>query len=117
MSLGICDRLCELLEHSCTELDLQQAMLSSPGDGEENTLERYVTALANRKHLNDLLALEDKQASTLEQLVTHFMVNIPNPKQNPRLLQLRQEASIKHQKALSTVKRNNNKNYLDCLIQ
>ena len=74
MSLGIYDRLWELLEADCTELDLLLAehTCSGVGTGVGNSYEDYVTALRKRERLKDSLAVEENRATTLEQLVTFF---------------------------------------------
>lgn len=90
MSLGIYDRLWELLERACTELDLQLAHHSTEEGGDGNTYQQYIAALRKRfSHVT-----EDTRATTLEQLATFFSLHIPNEAHRRQLVILRKEASL-----------------------
>ena len=95
MSLGIYDRLWNLLEAACTELDLLLAEHTSAGlgNGVGNTYEDYVTALRKREGLKDSMAKEENRATTLEQLVTFFSLTLQTPSVNQQISVIRQEAS------------------------
>lgn len=94
MSLGIYDRLWELLEAACTELDLLLAEhMSGGGVGVGNTYGDYVIALRKREELKNSLAVEENRATTMEQMVTFFSLTIQTPSGNQQLSTLRQEAS------------------------
>jgi hypothetical protein len=94
MSLGIYDRLWELLEADCTELDLLLAKhTSGAGIGTGTTYDNYVTALRKREGLKDSLAKEENRATSLEQLVTFFSLTLQAPSSNQQLTIIRQEAS------------------------
>ena len=92
MSLGIYDRLWELLEGACTELDLLLASHISVG-GLGNTFDEYVLALRKREKLNDSLTAAEQKVTLLDQLVTYFSLRLPNASQNQQLKHLREAAS------------------------
>ena len=94
MSLGIYDRLWELLERESTKLDLLLAQHTSGGEtGTGETYDRYVAALKKREQLSTSLAHEEQRATLLEQLTTYLSINIPNAAHRNQLVILRQEAS------------------------
>ncbi len=93
MSLGIYDRLWDLLEGACTELDLQLAHHTTEGGGDGNTYQQYIAALRKREQLKSSHATEDTRATTLEQLANFFSLHIPNEAHRRQLVILRKEAS------------------------
>lgn len=92
MSLGIYDRLWELLEKACTELDLLLAEHTSVG-GDGNTYFRYVEALRKKEKLTSTLTTAEQCATLLDQLVSLFSLHVPNAAHQQQLIILRQEAS------------------------
>ncbi len=92
MSLGIYNRLWDLLEGACTELDLLLAEHTSAGVG-AGTYSEYVTALKKRESLKSSLADKENHATNLEQLVTFFSLASQTSSGNQQLSNLRQEAS------------------------
>lgn len=92
MSLGIYDRLWELLEAACTQLDLLLAKHSSVG-GLENSYDKYVAALKEKERLYAALATEEQRVLALDQLVTFLSIQLPNPASNQQLLTIRTAAS------------------------
>lgn len=93
MSLGIYDRLWDLLEGECTVLDLLLAEHTSPGGVGNTTFDQYVAALKKREELASACVMEEQRATLLEQLVTYFSLRIPNAPQSQQLKTLREEAS------------------------
>ena len=98
MSLGIYDRLWELLEGACTELDMLLAKHTSTGGagGLGNSFDEYVAALRKREQLNEKITTCQQRASVLDQLVTCLSLHTPNAAQNPHLKVLREAASKAH---------------------
>ncbi len=99
ISLGIFDRLWELLEDACTEIDLtiikhQQAM-----DG--GTFGVYVKALDDVLQLRRKLRVLGQHAEVIGGLVTYLMLHLPNPANDPILRQARKEASD-HNRVITT---------------
>ena len=94
MSLGIFDRLWELLEGTCNKLDLQLAHHTTEGGKDGNTYQQYIAALKEMEKLKSLHGTEDVRATTLEQLATFFSLHIPNEAHRQQLEILRKEASI-----------------------
>ncbi len=92
MSLGIYDRLWNLLEGACTKLDLLLAEHISEG-GIGSTYEKYVEALKKREQLRASHATQEARATLLEQLVTYFSLNVPNASHNQQLAAFRAQAS------------------------
>jgi hypothetical protein len=92
ISLGIFNRLWELIENACNELDLHLAEFEEGGDF-GNTFDKYASALKKRDALKLTLPQKEQTATTLEQLVTFFSLTLPNPLTNVTLINLRQEAS------------------------
>ncbi len=92
MSLGIYNRLWELLEGAATELDLLLAEHSSVGVG-CGTYGEYVTALRRMEALKRSHEEEENHATNLDQLVTLFSLVPQTSSGNQQLTNLRQEAS------------------------
>lgn len=92
MSLGIYDRLWELLECSCTELDLLLAHHTTVG-GLGTSFDEYIAALKRREEMSASLAAAEQKVTLLDQLVTYFSLNLPNPAHNQQLRLLREAAS------------------------
>ena len=94
ISLGIFDRLWELLEESCTELDLHLAEHDSGGTF-DRTFARYKAALVETSQLKSQLESLKQSVTVLDQLVTFFSLRVPNPSQNTSLQTIRKEAGNK----------------------
>lgn len=92
MSLGIYDRLWELLEGACTGLDLLLAKHVSVG-GLGSSYDEYVAALKKREELSVSLTAAEQRVTMLDQLVTYFSLHLPNPSQNQQLKIIREAAS------------------------
>lgn len=105
ISLGVYDRLWELLEGACTRLDLLLAEHTLEG-GTGNTYERFVAALRKREKLKSSQQTEEQRATTMEQLATFFSLHIPNEAHRRQLVLLRQEAANVRQKLSALVCRN-----------
>ena len=103
ISLGIYDRLWELLEDACNELDLLLAKQSSGMDG--NTFDRYCKALKESAALRLKLRSQQMHAEVLGNHTTFLMFNLPDPSNDPVLLHLRKEESSVLQEISATVKR------------
>lgn len=93
MSLGIYDRLWELLEAACTALDLLLAKHTSAG-ALDNSFAEYVAALTKREELNTKLSAAEGRVTTLDQLVTFFSLHTPNAAHNQQLKALREASSM-----------------------
>ena len=92
ISLGVYDRLWELLEGACSGLDLLLAEHMQEG-GAGNTYIRFVTALRKREQLKATRDTEERRAITMEQLASFFSLHIPNEAHRQQLVLLRQEAT------------------------
>ena len=77
ISLGIFNRLWDLLENACTQLDLELAKESDGMDG--NTFERYGQALHKAAVLREQLKVEQQHLVVVCNLATYLMLNLPNP--------------------------------------
>lgn len=106
MSLGIYDRLWELLEGACTELDMLLAkhMSTSGAGGLGNSFDEYVAALRKREQLSEKIATCQQRASVLDQLVTCLSLHTPKAAQNPHLKVMREAASKAHLEVDAVVK-------------
>lgn len=93
ISLGVYNRLWELLEGACTGLDLLLAEYIQEEGGAGNTYDRFVAALRKREQLKSSRATEEQRATTMEQLATFFSLHIPNEAHRQQLVLLRQEAA------------------------
>lgn len=76
ISLGVYDRLWELLESACTELDLLLAEHASTEGRTGDSFGTYVDALRKRDELKSSLAMEEQKANLLEQLLTYFSLTL-----------------------------------------
>ena len=92
MSLGIYDRLWELLEGSCTELDLLLAQYVTVG-GMDNSFEQYAAALQKKEALTAKLHAAEQRATVTDQLVTFLSLHLSNPDGNPQIRILREASS------------------------
>jgi len=92
MSLGIYDRLWELLEGACTQLDLLLAEHSSVG-GTDNSFQEYVAALKKKEQLEQKLKVAEQRVTAIDQIVTFFSLNSPDPAHNQNLKLLREASS------------------------
>lgn len=92
MSLGIYDRLWELLEGSCTELDLLLAQHVTVG-WLGTSFDQYVAALKRREALSVSLTAAEQKVTLFDQLVTYFSLHLPNPSHNQQLRHIREAAS------------------------
>lgn len=90
ISLGVYERLWDLLESACTELDLLLAEHLS-GGRTGDSFESYVDALRKRDRLKSSMATEEQKANnTLEQLLTFLSLTLPAT--TPSLLIISEEA-------------------------
>lgn len=93
MSLGIYDRLWELLEGGCTELDLLLAKYTTVG-GLGNTFDQYVVALKKREQLEATLHDLEGKVTSLDEQVTFLSLYTSNPMANQLLQALRETTSL-----------------------
>jgi hypothetical protein len=100
--LGIFDRLWDLLEEACTNLDLHLAEHNSGGTF-DNTFSRYITALSEKAHLKEKLKSLTQTITLLDQLITYFSLHLPNPSQCQSLATVQQEAANKRVEAKRVV--------------
>ena len=63
-----------------------------------------VMALRGREQIKAFLQNREERATLLEQLVTYFLVNVPNVLQNQQFLQLRQASSMARHEVITQVK-------------
>ena len=93
MSLGIFNRLFNLLEEECKRLDLEMAAEESGQDIGGITFQRYIAALKHLSSLREQRGVEQHKATLFTQLVTYLSLTLPQPQHCPALQRLRQEAS------------------------
>lgn len=91
ISLGIFDRLWDLLENACTELDLTLAKDREGMEG--NTYECYCQALREAERLKEKLKVEQQHSRVLSELITYLALHLPNPATDPSLRKAIKEAS------------------------
>ena len=94
MSLGIFNRLFNLLEEECKQLDLEMAAKQSGEDLGGSTFQRYVAALKQLSSLKEQHGNEQQRNTLFTQLATYLSLTLPNPQQSPAVQQLRKEASL-----------------------
>lgn len=92
MSLGIYDRLWELLGDGCNKLDLLLAEHSSP-EGRENSFQDYVIALKKKDQFEQDLAIAEQRVAAIDQLVTFLTLHSTDPAQDQGLNILREASS------------------------
>ena len=92
MSLGIFNRLFNLLEEECRLLDLELASRESEGVGGV-TFQEYVQALKHLAHLKDELQAAQQKSTLYAQLSTHFLLTLPGAEQNHIVRQIQEEGS------------------------
>lgn len=95
LSLGIFNRLWELLEHECEELDLTLAYSIGTGSGGGGgTFTHYVDTLRQKSNLE----MEVKNTTT-----TYMCLTLPNAETSDIVRQLRVEAATTHTKIADMV--------------
>jgi hypothetical protein len=92
MTLGIVDRLWELLEGDCTKLDLLLAQHTTVGH-QGDTYGEYVLALQKREHLRSSLGAVEERITALDQLVTYLSLVTPNASVNGQIKIVRDASS------------------------
>lgn len=101
ISLGIFNRLWDLLEGACTKLDLELAKENDGMDG--NTFEQYSQALHKAAVLREQLKVEQQHSVVLGNLTTYMMLNLPNPASDPSLVHAFGEVQSLQQTIQTTV--------------
>ena len=81
LSLGIYNRLYNLLENSCQEFDLQLAA-SSESDIGGGSYQRYSRALKRLTYLEEELQKLDEKAEMFAELMTHLMLTVEDYMEN-----------------------------------
>ena len=96
MSLGIFNRLFNLLERACQDLDLEMAARAA-GEG--------IGGPTYQQHVKDLARVKEQQESAQQratlygQLATHSLLSMPGSGQSPLVRQIEQEASAAKKEA------------------
>ena len=101
MSLGIYDRLWQLLQGACNSLDLLLAKYSCVGT-DNSSFQEYIVALRKREKLEHDLATADKRVSAVDQLVSFCTIHCPDAENDPGLKVIR-EASPRSLLAVAAV--------------
>lgn len=95
LSLGIFDRLWNLLEQACTELDLHLASITTTeenGNSDSRTFDRYAASLRRLSELKNRLDAEKQTTTLLDQLTTFFSITLVDASTNSSLQRLRSQA-------------------------
>lgn len=104
LSLGIFNRLWELLEHECEELDLTLAYSIGTGSGGGGgTFTHYVDTLRQKSNLEMEVKNKNDHATLVDQLTTYMCLTLPNAETSDIVRQLRVEAATTHTKIADMV--------------
>ena len=99
MSLGIFNRLFNLLERACQDLDLEMAARAA-GEGIGGpTYQQHVKALGDLARVKEQQESAQQRATLYGQLATHFLLSMPGSGQSPLVRQIEQEASAAKKEA------------------
>jgi hypothetical protein len=102
ISLGIFDRLWELLEDACNELDITIIKHEhQTTTGEDFGV--YITALNNAQQLREKIKIQHQHAAVLGDLVTYLMLHLPNAASDPILKQAQREVTDHNRTITTTV--------------
>lgn len=93
MSLGIFNRLFNLLELACQDLDIEMAIHASGGGIGGPSYQQHVQALIEMSELKEKRELAQQKATLYTQLATHFILSMPGSERSPLLQQIQREAS------------------------
>ena len=95
LSLGIFNRLRNLLEDACKQLDVKiaEANLGS-GAGGGSTFQLYSAALQQHSSLKSQLESQEEQVAVLEQLSMFRTLSLPDPESSELVRVARSEAII-----------------------
>ena len=94
LSLGIFNRIWELMEYECQELDLRLAHTKGSTGG--STFVHYANTLQQRSHLAMELETQQGYVSLIDQMVTYLTLTLPDAETNDSLIQLREDAANTH---------------------
>ena len=103
MSLGIFNRLFNLLEEECQLLNLELASRESGGVGGV-TFREHIQALKHLTHLKDAFQAAQQSATLNAQLSTHFLLTLPGAEQNHIVQQVQQEGSAAKRQVATLVR-------------
>ena len=101
ISLGIFNRIWELLQDACNDLDLIVARQS--GSMDATTYGKYRQALIDLMHLREKHLIQEEHLEVLGNMATFFMLNLPNPSSDPLIAKVRAEAATLKKNIKSTV--------------
>ena len=104
LSLGIFNRLYNLLEDSCQQLDLELAARNSQISLGGPSFQQYAAALAQLTQLKEKHHGEEQEAQLLTQLATYLTITVPEPDTSPTVQRVRAQASLAQKQAATTVK-------------
>ena len=89
ISLGVFNRLFDLLETACQELDLDLATKNQRAGG--SSFQQYAELLKELSELKEETKLQADKTKIQSQLLSYLLVIIPAPEQSPTIVLLRQE--------------------------
>ena len=104
LSLGIFNRLYNLLEEACHELDLLLAEHISGEQGSGTSHDQYSSALHQLSELKERLGVERQAADLAEQVNTYLVLTLPDTQESQQMQALRQEASARRRRVTATVR-------------
>ena len=93
MSLGIFNRLFNLLEEECQRLDLEMAARQSGEGLGGGSFQRYLDAQRKLATLKEQQEMEQQKILLCTQLATYLSLQVTQPQQSPIFQRLWQEAS------------------------
>lgn len=104
LSLGIFNRLYDLLEDSCEQLDLELAgKLGTTGIGGGASFQRYAELLQQVRQLGEEQTVAKEKLKVLSQLLTYLLVSVTDPNGGLAVTRLRQELAYTQQHITSLV--------------
>ena len=93
LSLGIFNRLWNLLEDACKQLDIKLAEANLGSGTGGSTFQQYSTALQQHSSLKSQLQSRKEQVTMLEQLNTFLTLSLPDPESSALVHGVRSEAT------------------------
>ena len=103
LSLGIFNRLYDLLEDACEQLDLELAEKSNTAAFGGASFQRYAELLQQLRQLQGEQTAASEKLKVLSQLLTYLLVSVTDPNGSLAVTRLRQELASTQQHLTSLV--------------
>ena len=103
LSLGIFNRLFELLEDACHELDVRLATRGTATGAGGDSFQKYAVMLKQLSELKEQHSAETAKQTFQSQLLSYLLVTVPAPQHSRTVQSVREELVLSGQKISALV--------------